>query len=171
MKKNQGRVNKPFPFPLNWFKKRLSELAILPRNQTYEDKMTDTNKTTQTSASGQKVDATGHSDASRAGHQGDAAATTGATGAKPKAAPKPKAEKAEGEGRGCKSQYTGMILKTSLTTNTRREGTHGHKSLGIILAAGAKGITYEDYLAKGGRLNDLNWDINKDNVTAEKPKA
>lgn len=134
--------------------------------------MTDTNKTTaQTSASGQKVDATGQSDASRAGHQGAGATTAAPAEAKAKAAPKAKAEKAEGAGRGRTSQYSGMILKTTLTANTRRENTHGHKSLGIIIAAGKNGISYEDYIAKGGRLNDLNWDINKDNVTAEKPKG
>lgn len=130
--------------------------------------MTDTNKTTptataQTSASGQKVDNTGASDASRAGHAGEAAATT--------TAPKAKADKADGAGRGRVSQFSSMLLKATVKTNTRREGTHGHKSLGIILAAGDKGISYEDYISKGGRLNDLNWDINKDNVTAEKPKA
>lgn len=139
--------------------------------------MTDSNKSTPidpktplpNSASSQKVDANGRSYASDAGHKdGAATATTTATTTKAK---KPKAEKSEGTGRGRTSQYSGMLLKSDLATNTRREGTHGHKSLGIILAAGKSGILYEDYIAKGGRLNDLNWDINKDNVTAEKPKA
>lgn len=134
--------------------------------------MTDTNKTTatQTSASGQKVDANGQSDATRAAAAAGNQSTAPAPAAANKGA-KAKADKPEGEGRGRKSQYSGMILKTDVTANPRREGTHGHKSFGIILAAGKNGITYEDYISKGGRLNDLNWDINKDYVTAEKPKV
>lgn len=102
------------------------------------------------------------------------AAPAGADTAKPaapKAAPKPKADKAEGAGRGRVSQFSGMILKATVETNTRREGSHGHKSLGIILAAGKPGISYEDYTAKGGRLNDLVWDVNKDNVEVSKAPA
>lgn len=38
-------------------------------------------------------------------------------------------------------------------TNPRREGTHGHKSLQIIVKN--PGITYEEYLKKGGRRVDL----------------
>lgn len=125
--------------------------------------MTDVNKTTpannSVAASGQRVGADGHSDASRAGHKGEAAAPADA---------KPKAE---GEKRGRVSQYSGMLLKATVETNTRREGSHGHKSLGIIMAAGKDGILYEDYIKKGGRLNDLVWDVNKDNVEAMKPKG
>lgn len=133
--------------------------------------MTDVNKTTpsnnSTAASGQRVGADGHSDASRAGHNGEVAAPAEAK-AKPKADTKPKAE---GEKRGRVSQYSGMLLKATVETNTRREGSHGHKSLGIIMAAGKDGILYEDYIKKGGRLNDLVWDVNKDNVEAMKPKG
>jgi hypothetical protein len=139
---------------------------------------------TQTSASGQKVDASGQSDATRmaaaqaagAGPAGTApkdttaskggTATTATGGAKGTAKPK-----AEGEGRGRKSQYSGMTLRATVEANPRREGSHGFKSLGLILAAGKNGISYEDYIKKGGRLNDLVWDINKDHVVAEKPKA
>lgn len=94
--------------------------------------------------------------------------TTAAAPKAPKAGAKPKGE---GAGRGRVSQFSGMILKAAVKTNTRREGSHGHKSLGIILAAGDKGISYEDYVAKGGRLNDLVWDVNKDNVEASKAPA
>jgi hypothetical protein len=146
--------------------------------------MTDTNKpgvnATQTSASGQKVDANGQSDATRA-----AAATGGPAAIAPKdttaskggsptpGTPKPpkaaKAAKAEGEGgRGRKSQYSGMRLKATVEANARREGSHGHKSLQILLDSGKEGILYEEYLKKGGRLNDLVWDINKDHVVAIK---
>lgn len=126
-----------------------------------------TEKTTQpNSASAQKVDANGNSFASTQGHK-DGGAAAPATAAKaPKA---PKAPKAEGEGkRGRVSQFSGMKLKPTVETNVRREGSHGHKSLQLIIAAGKDGILYEDYIAKGGRLNDLSWDIDKGNVTAEK---
>lgn len=117
--------------------------------------MTDTTKTPPANA---PLDTT----ASKGG-----TATTGGATAKPAAAPK--APKAEGEGgRGRKSQYSGMRLKATVETNVRREGTHGFKSLGILIAAGKEGILYEDYLKKGGRLNDLVWDINKDHVVAVK---
>lgn len=131
--------------------------------------MTDVNKTTpannSTAASGQRVGADGHSDASRAGHKGEAATATAP------AADKAAKPKAEGEKRGRVSQYSGMLLKATVEANTRREGSHGHKSLGIIMAAGKDGILYEDYIKKGGRLNDLVWDVNKDNVEAMKPKG
>jgi hypothetical protein len=41
--------------------------------------------------------------------------------------------------------------------NHRRMGSHGFRSFQIILDSPA--ISYEDYLAKGGRLVDLRWDI------------
>lgn len=92
----------------------------------------------------------------------------GATGAATGAATTAPKAKADGEGRGRKSQYSGMRLKATVETNVRREGTHGFKSLAILLAAGKDGILYEDYIKKGGRLNDLVWDINKDHVVAVK---
>jgi hypothetical protein len=41
--------------------------------------------------------------------------------------------------------------------NPRRENTHGRKSLQIIIDN--PGISYEDFLTKGGRNKDLLWDI------------
>lgn len=82
---------------------------------------------------------------------------------------KVKKEKVEGEegaeGQGRKSSNAGKTLTTALTENPRRAGTFGHTSFGIILKAGAKGISYEDYITAGGRSNDLAWDVNKGNVT------
>lgn len=46
--------------------------------------------------------------------------------------------------------------------NPRRVGTHGHKSMQIIIDN--PGILTEDYLSKGGRLNDLRWDIERGRV-------
>jgi hypothetical protein len=43
--------------------------------------------------------------------------------------------------------------------NPRREGSHGHRSLQIIIDS--PGITVEEYIAKGGRPRDLRWDIAK----------
>jgi hypothetical protein len=49
--------------------------------------------------------------------------------------------------------------------NPRRKKSHGYRSLQIVIDN--PGITTEDYLAKGGRLNDLAWDIKHGNVKAE----
>ena len=45
------------------------------------------------------------------------------------------------------------ITLTDKSKNPRREGTHGHRSMEIVLKH--PGITYEDYTAKGGRRVDL----------------
>lgn len=49
--------------------------------------------------------------------------------------------------------------------NPRRKKSHGFKSLQIIIDN--PGITTEEYVTKGGRLNDLAWDIKHGNVRAE----
>jgi hypothetical protein len=49
--------------------------------------------------------------------------------------------------------------------NPRREGTHGHKSMAVIIDN--PGITVEDFVSKGGRLVDLRWDIDRDRVDAK----
>lgn len=49
--------------------------------------------------------------------------------------------------------------------NPRRNGSAGKRSLQIIIDH--PGITTEDYLAKGGRLNDLRWDLAHGSVRAE----
>lgn len=49
--------------------------------------------------------------------------------------------------------------------NPRRNGSHGYRSLQIIIDS--PGITTGDYLVKGGRLNDLRWDIAHGNVKME----
>lgn len=72
---------------------------------------------------------------------------------------------ASAETRGRKSEWAGKTLTALCSDNPRRAGTHGHKSLGIILAS--PGITAEDFLAEGGRLNDLRWDHSAGRVKAE----
>lgn len=68
-----------------------------------------------------------------------------------------------------KSAFTGHALfpATEENKNPRREGTHGHKSFEVIREN--PGITYEDFLEKGGRLVDLKWDHDRANVRTEAP--
>lgn len=78
-----------------------------------------------------------------------------------------KAPAKKGDGRnnnpGRKSKLHGKTIKPAVKENPRREGTHGHRSFAILLA-NPKGMKVEDYLNKGGRMNDLNWDIERDRV-------
>ena len=66
--------------------------------------------------------------------------------------------------RGRKSQFVGKILRAKVTENPRREGSKGHRSLGIILKAGKKGIAHSKFIEEGGLNNDLGWDITKGRV-------
>ena len=67
-------------------------------------------------------------------------------------------------GRGRKSDLLGKTLNHVKESNDRREGSHGHKSLQIIIDN--PGITTEAFVEAGGRLVDLKWDMDKGNVTA-----
>lgn len=81
----------------------------------------------------------------------------------PKAAKRKREPKAPGEGAERRqSQLLGKTIHPKTDRNVRRAGTHGHKSLSIILAN--PGLKVEDFLKKGGRLNDLRWDMDKGNV-------
>lgn len=81
-----------------------------------------------------------------------------------KKAAKPAKAKKEGEegedNRGRVSKYAGKKIHRLVKENPRREGSHGHKSFEVIPAKG--GISYEDYIAGGGRSNDLAYDIDKE---------
>ncbi len=48
-----------------------------------------------------------------------------------------------------------FVLKKEVRTNPRREGTHGHHSFEVV----KNGMTYEEYIACGGRNRDLAWDV------------
>lgn len=61
-----------------------------------------------------------------------------------------------------KGKFVGKTIRSLVTENPRREGTHGHISMAIVIKA--KEISYEDYRAAGGRPNDLQWDIDHKNV-------
>jgi hypothetical protein len=62
------------------------------------------------------------------------------------------------------SQFAGRRLFPKVKDNPRREGSHGHRSLGLIIAK--PGISYFDFLAVGGRSLDLRWDIAHGNCEA-----
>ena len=65
--------------------------------------------------------------------------------------------------RGRKSQYAGKKLYRKTQENPRRKGSHGFHSFEVI----EDGITYEEFLERGGRLKDLDWDISKGHVTVK----
>lgn len=83
----------------------------------------------------------------------------------PKAAPAAPAAPKETGKRGRKAAYAGKkLIAVAHDHNPRRPGSHGFNSLAIIIDN--PGITTEQYLNKGGRLNDLRWDIAHGNVEA-----
>ena len=78
--------------------------------------------------------------------------------AKPKAAREPKTDRRTPKDLEGKKLY----FKGDGKENPRREGTHGHKSLQIIIDH--KGITFDDFVKKGGRPKDLYWDMEYDRI-------
>ena len=62
--------------------------------------------------------------------------------------------------RGRPSSYSGKKLYPLVKDNPRREGTCGYKSFALI----TKGMTYEDFIAAGGRSRDLDWDVKHEHV-------
>jgi hypothetical protein len=58
------------------------------------------------------------------------------------------------------SSFSGKSLTKLADKNPRREGTHGFKSFSLI----KNGMTYEAYLAAGGRRNDLAYDVARKHV-------
>ena len=67
--------------------------------------------------------------------------------------------------RGRKSDLIGKKLTCLKESNPRREGSHGYKSLQIIIDN--PGITTEAFAEAGGRLVDLKWDLAHGNAKAE----
>lgn len=66
-----------------------------------------------------------------------------------------KSSKKSSARRGRTSAFSGKRIKKLVKDNPRRKGTAGFKSFGLITS----GMSYEDYLAKGGRRQDLAWDV------------
>jgi len=62
------------------------------------------------------------------------------------------------------SRFSGKVLRVTVKDNPRRPGTHGYRSF-EILRAHPEGMIYEDYIAAGGRTNDLQWDIDRNWAT------
>ena len=62
-----------------------------------------------------------------------------------------------------KSGFAGKMVQATCKTNPRREATHGFHSMQVLIDDGEP-ISYEKYIAAGGRLNDLVWDIEKGNA-------
>ncbi len=67
--------------------------------------------------------------------------------------------------RGRKPTAYGQKLFATGDENPRRAGTHGHKSMAVIIAK--PGLTTEQFVTAGGRLVDLRWDLNLGNVRTE----
>ena len=62
--------------------------------------------------------------------------------------------------RGRKAGFEGKMIKCLVEKNPRRQNTHGFHSMGILINAGEP-VSYESYIAQGGRRQDLAWDIQK----------
>lgn len=88
--------------------------------------------------------------------------TPGPSGGQNVAPASPAAAKA---GRGRKATAAGQKLTATVEENPRRKNSHGYRSLQIVIDN--PGLTTEEYTTKGGRLNDLRWDIAHGNVRAE----
>jgi hypothetical protein len=67
--------------------------------------------------------------------------------------------------RGRKPTAAGLKLTAVSADNPRRKNSHGYRSLQIVIDN--PGLATEEFLAKGGRLNDLRWDIAHGSVRAE----
>lgn len=64
-----------------------------------------------------------------------------------------------------RGKFVGKCIKVLVDENPRRAGGHGHKMMEWLLAENKKLgggiIEYADYVAAGGRPQDLQWDIDR----------
>lgn len=86
------------------------------------------------------------------------------------------AASAEPKGRpGRQSSYAGKRIYSLCKDNPRRTWSvsrktgdsqvpFGYRAMQLVIDAGENGITYEDYIAQGGRPNDLKFDLAKEHV-------
>lgn len=79
---------------------------------------------------------------------------------KKKAAKKKAVKKSENGSTGRPSKFTGKKITKLVKENPRREGSAGFKSFALI----QNGMTYEKYIAAGGRRTDLDWSIKHKHV-------
>jgi hypothetical protein len=61
----------------------------------------------------------------------------------------------------------GLFLVPNVDSNPRRKGSHGFKSLQVILNS-RKPITVADATKKGARLRDIHWDITYGHLKLQK---
>lgn len=84
--------------------------------------------------------------------------------------PKPPKEKAEGaNGEVHRGKFAGKKIYPVKEENPRRADTFGWRSMKIIIDE--PGIVTEEYLKKGGRTRDLQWDFDRGHVRLEPPLA
>jgi hypothetical protein len=67
-----------------------------------------------------------------------------------------------GGGIGVGSAFAGRKLFPAVATNPRRPDSFGFRSLSLIFAK--PGLTYEQFIAAGGRSVDLRWDVSHGNA-------
>ena len=64
-----------------------------------------------------------------------------------------------------RGKFVGKCIKVLVDENPRRAGGHGHKMMDWLLAENKKLgggiIEYADYVAAGGRPQDLQWDLDR----------
>lgn len=84
------------------------------------------------------------------------------------AAPKPKVPK-EANGEVHRGKFAGKKIFPVKEENPRRADTFGWRSMKIIIDE--PGIVTEEYLKKGGRTRDLQWDYDRGHVRLEPPLA
>jgi hypothetical protein len=60
-----------------------------------------------------------------------------------------------------------LFIVATVKDNPRRKGSHGAKSMDVILRS-RKPMAVETFVEKGGRLRDLHWDINAGHVKTVK---
>lgn len=80
----------------------------------------------------------------------------GATAKRQKAEREADGEQSEGT-KGRRATAAGKYIHRNVKDNPRRVNTHGYNSFELIPNKG--GILYEDYIAQGGRNNDLRYDL------------
>lgn len=94
------------------------------------------------------------------------ASTDMGNGKKPAAPKKAKGDKPAGRAPGT-GTYNGHKLRAVPKENPRREGSHGHASFQVVLDN--PGITYEKFIEKGGKPQNLRKDISMGRIVADKP--
>ena len=76
---------------------------------------------------------------------------------------KSRARTTEGASAGRPSIFAGKIIRKVESKNPRKEGTKGFESWNVLKG----GMTYEQYVAAGGRRQDLAWDLERNWVKLE----